>query len=290
MINSLKDLAIGQYSFIMVSIQIKNLINQEIFYININLTSSVFDLKKEIESQQENISASGIRLVFSGHLLNDFFSLYSQGVKNDSIIYLIGGEYNKNSSNSFDIENESIYRSTSFLLKPNIHVLQLKPFFSCIKSIRIRLNSQISTLDKAFSVDSKYIFKGEVLDKEQTFEYYSIISGDSIVSIQCEYTEENSNLIEKWIKRTNDYETYQKFIDSNVKTNCQNENAKRIDIRYHKIELNKKRYYKMFNENRIEKDYLPSASKKDGIKLNINYQKPSSPSTNKLPFFIRYPD
>lgn len=277
------DLTIDQYPYVYATILIKDKINREIFNITINLTNSVLDLKKEIEFIRDDKSLSNIRLVHSGYLLNDFFSLYSQGVKSGSTIYLIQELTCKNGNNS-TIDHNTDFLKNAFSSYPKIHVLFLKPLLPCIKIIKICLNMNISSMDTAFTQNTIYLFKGEILDKQQTFKYYNINDNDSLVCIPVDSAQYNSFLVDKWLKRTNDSENFQMYIDSNTKKSCQNENAKKADIRYHRIELNKKRYFRTFNESRIDEIFLPSASKSDGIKLNIDYKRPSQPSTKRLPY------
>lgn len=72
-----------------VSLLIKDKINESEFIINIFLTCSGLDLKKEIQNEKETLFFDKIRLITSGFLINDFFSLQYQGIQNGSVIYLI---------------------------------------------------------------------------------------------------------------------------------------------------------------------------------------------------------
>lgn len=73
----------------MATLQINDRINCTKFYIKVLLSNSGLDLKNDIECEQNNLSADSIRLVFSGNLLNDYFSLSHQGIKHGSVIFLI---------------------------------------------------------------------------------------------------------------------------------------------------------------------------------------------------------
>lgn len=79
-----------------VSLLINDKINKSKFIIKTQLMNSGLDLKKEIENEREILSYNKIRLVSSGFLINDFYSLQYQGIKNGSIIYLISENYKKN--------------------------------------------------------------------------------------------------------------------------------------------------------------------------------------------------
>lgn len=285
--NAFNDLTVGQYPTVFAIVHIKDKINDEIFDISIDLTNSVLDLKKLIEHNYNNISACNIRLVFSGHLLSDFFSLYSQGVKNDSIIYLINNKNDNFISLPQDEQSQNSDKISSSKLTTKIKVLHLKPTMNSIKVILINCDSVISRFDQVFSKDSIYIFKGEVLDKEKTIDYYGISDGNCLVCIPKDFINNDSNLINKWIKQTKDDESFQNYIDSNTNKNCRKEIAKHADIKFQKIELNKNRYYKTFNEERINTLYR-FETKKDEIKLITDYKKPDHPSTNRLPFYVKF--
>lgn len=73
----------------MVTLKVNDKINFTQFFIKVNLTNSGFDLKNEIEIEREDLSARDIRLIFSGRILDDYFSLFHQGIKDGSEIFLI---------------------------------------------------------------------------------------------------------------------------------------------------------------------------------------------------------
>lgn len=73
----------------MATLQINDRINITQFYVKVHLENSGFDLKKEIEFEHESLSANSIRLIFSGRVVSDDFSLFHQGIKHGSIIFLI---------------------------------------------------------------------------------------------------------------------------------------------------------------------------------------------------------
>lgn len=80
---------INSISDSIVTLQINDRINFTRFYIRVHLEKSGFDLKNEIELEHEGLSANNIRLIFAGRVLDDYFSLYHQGIKHGSIIFLI---------------------------------------------------------------------------------------------------------------------------------------------------------------------------------------------------------
>lgn len=279
-----------QYPYVNAILHVKDNINNKMFDININLSSSVLDLKKEIEYSSDNLSSSNIRLVSSGHLLNDFFSLYSQGIQNNSIIFIIQRSHSKIESElnlEGEKENETTENFSNSTIIINVYLVQ--PVVSSIKIIKIQSYSSISKLESVFP-KSTFIFKREILDKKQTFDYYGISNNDSIASIGSSFSQEKL-LIDKIIKKTSDYDEFKRSIEINKSKNYRNELARKIDFKYTKIELSKKRYLRTFNDEKINNRILmPKETKISSIKLNIEYEKPSRPSTKRLPFYRKYND
>lgn len=96
-----------------VSLLVKDKINSTSFIIKTNLTNSGIDLKKQIENERDNIFFDKIRLISSGSIVNDFYSLQHQGFKNGSIIFLIPEKKLKNVSNIIQISPLKNYNFTT---------------------------------------------------------------------------------------------------------------------------------------------------------------------------------
>ncbi|KAK8896383.1 hypothetical protein M9Y10_014281 [Tritrichomonas musculus] len=232
-----------------VILQVKDFINRTFFSITTHLTNTALDLKHEVESERDNLSAQNMRLVFSGHLLNDYFTLISQGIKNGSTLYLISEKPQHNAKDEF--KNDSVCSS-----KPNesksstslLHIFQVSR--SCVRArhVKLSLNNAIISLDQAFSSNTIYIFSGEILDKTRSFEYYNITNESTIVLLPIDYSNSDPSIMEKWLKLTNDKENFQSLVDSNTKKSCTRENSRLIDLKYNNLELNRKQFLSFYNE------------------------------------------
>lgn len=232
-----------------ITLKIRDNINNEVFDIKVPLSYSGYDLKMEIANEHENLFADNMRLVFSGKLLNDFFSLDFQKIKNNSAIFLISQPKPKKDLDEPEnqIKNVDNNDSSTTLL----HILQVNPRVVNKRKAKLRLESYIVNMDHIFSSNTIYIYHGEILDKYQTFDYYGIHNDSIIVVLPEDYSNENPALLDKWIKMSSDSETFQNLISSNANKSCKAENSRLIDMRYNNIELNRKHYLSVFNEQNV---------------------------------------
>lgn len=247
----MKSFQINHDENLIVILHIKDNINQSNFYVKVPLSISGHDLKKEIESQNENLEYQNMRLVFNGKLLSDYFSLYHQGIKNSSVIYLIPQKVQKIEDNE---TLETPLNNNKSSTKQRLRVFQVSQTCVRAKTVELYLKSSIFKLDGVFTTNTLYIYHGTILDKTKTFEYYNIINESTIIILPADLAKANPSFLEKWIKITNDSDGFQLMIDSKAKKSCIRESSRLIDISYNNLELKRKAYFSVFNENRINRN------------------------------------
>lgn len=268
-----------------IILTIKDRINQSTFDINASQDISGLDLKNAIEEKIENLKAQDIRLVYSGHQLNDYFSLHHQGIKNKSILYLIPQKVKKLEDDQIsDKSDQSLNSNGASSTASFLNVFQVSNRCVRIRKIKLFLNYLIIKLDHAFQPDSIYIFNGIVLDKSKPFEYYNIKNESTIVFIPKELSLSNPILLEKWLKLTNDPDCFQTLVDSKTKKSCSKEGSRLIDLKYNNIELKKNRYRSILNDTNLSKNFS-NYYQNDKTQLITNYGQIDSPSVDPLPGF-----
>lgn len=256
---------------------IKDNINQTKFYVKVPLSISGLDLMNEIETQNDKLKGQKFRLVFAGKLLNDYFSLHRQGIKNTSVIYLIHQKIQETETSNDSENTIKINDNSAFL-----YIFQVGQKCTRTRKVKLFLNSLINKLDAAFSTNSLYVYNGMVLDKTNTFNFYNIKNEATIVFIPEGLSKANPGLLDKWINLTNDACRFQTLIDSNTKKTCARESSRLIDIKYNNLELKKRSYHSVFNENNINKQ-LSNYHYDDSEITKTQYGPIGSPSENPLP-------
>ena len=148
------------------------------------------------------------------------------------------------------------------------------------RRVIVKNDSKIRILNNILRNNTNtFIYKGNIIDSESTFEEIDISDGTLIVAIKNPTNFVNEEII-KWIRLTNDsyFENKVKVL-SNKK--LKREQSRIKDIRYMKLEGNFQMYknhsHRMFLKNKVEKN----SSLTDD--LNINYHPLLKPSTDAMP-------
>lgn len=170
---------------------------------------------------------------------------------------------------------------------PQITLQSAKDFFiyafqPCyrIRHIKIKPHYLISILNIIYPNDTILIYKGQVLERKNSFNYYKILNDDKIIVLPFELTKSSPELIDKWKKESLDIESFEQKLNLQINSNCRKEISRIRDLKTFKSEL--KRSKIGLNSN----NYLNSLydfKKKDDTKLNIDYPKSDFPSCEPLP-------
>lgn len=193
---------------------------------------------------------------------------------------------------------------------PNIISIFLYQPHMRIQRLRVKSDRTISTLSSNYIRDMTFIYKGQILNKDQTFSFYDIPDGSKIAMIPEDAMKANPSFREKWLNITCDKENFDKKIEMSTNSDCRKEMSRLSDIRYQKLEL-KRRNHSFFIRSRMntnsqnffssssEKeannsegsnqvnnyyfDLYKKGSKKNEIQLNVNYEPSDVPSADPLP-------
>lgn len=154
-----------------------------------------------------------------------------------------------------------------------------------IRHIKLDSNNCISILYAIYPNDSKFIFKGQILDISKTFLQYQINNENKIVLISPMMIHYNPFLVDRWLKITNDQKSFEERIDLNVNKNSRLEIARLKDIKLLKLEVKRKKYDKYLkSQNSNQYNSIESINKNQtDEKLEINYKSIDSPSIDPLP-------
>lgn len=154
-----------------------------------------------------------------------------------------------------------------------------------IRHIKLDSNNCISILYAIYPNDSKFIFKGQILDISKTFLQYQINNENKIVLISPMMIHHNPFLVDRWLKITNDQKSFEERINLNVNKNSRLEIARLKDIKLLKLEVKRKKFDKYLkSQNASQYNSIESISKNQtDEKLEINYKSIDSPSIDPLP-------
>lgn len=160
-----------------------------------------------------------------------------------------------------------------------VHILLYVPHHFWRRVI-VKKDSKMRILNNILKNNTNtFIYKGNIIDSESTFEEINILDGTFIVAIKNPTNFVNEEII-KWIRLTNDsyFENKVKVL-SNKK--LKREQSRIKDIRYMKLEGNcqmyKKHSHRMFLNQRVEKNISLD------VDLNTNYLPLITPSTDAMP-------
>ncbi|KAK8842427.1 hypothetical protein M9Y10_026010 [Tritrichomonas musculus] len=154
-----------------------------------------------------------------------------------------------------------------------------------IRHIKLDSNNCISILYAIYPNDSKFIFKGQILDISKTFLQYQINNENKIVLISPMMIHHNPFLVDRWLKITNDQKSFEERINLNVNKNSRLEIARLKDIKLLKLEVKRKKFDKYLkSQNASQYNSIESINKNQtDEKLEINYKSIDSPSIDPLP-------
>ncbi|OHS93969.1 hypothetical protein TRFO_11441 [Tritrichomonas foetus] len=128
-----------------------------------------------------------------------------------------------------------------------------------IQHVRININKPISTLDHIYNTDKTFIYNGQILDKQKTFENYNISDGSKIVMLTDEIYKNNKSYADRWLHITRDGDIFNERIEMTTNVECKKEIARLSDLKFGKLELKPKRLLRAFSQP-IAQNYGNSSS------------------------------
>lgn len=186
-------------------------------------------------------------------------------------------------SNSNDLFKESEYsdQQKTSQCRNDYYIYAFQPC-KRIRHIRIRPHYFISILDTIYPNDSILINKGQILDRNNSFEFYKILNDDKIIVLPFHLANSKPELIEKWRKESLDEENFEQKMNWQINSSCRRELSRIRDLKFLKSEL-KRNQKRLDSTNYLARIY---ENKKNDIKLNIDYNQKDSPSCEPLPVFF----
>lgn len=169
-----------------------------------------------------------------------------------------------------------------------------------LKRVSVSSKQPISLLNSLFPNEEKvYIYKGQVLSTNKTFEQYDFGSFEHVVALTSSTIDENGVFSEssfnfkrspdfdydkyKWIQMTKDAENFAEKVSAAASRISSREFARLRDLRL--IKLEQKRSFWSKKCSRFISSNIPSTtfSKKD-IPLVIDFKQYESPRSEAMPF------
>jgi hypothetical protein len=109
------------------------------------------------------------------------------------------------------------------------------------QTVRVRPSNPISSLQSLIP-DADFIFKGEVLNENQTFSFYDIQSKDTVVALP----KRRSGEVTQWTRITRHYDDFQESMRSATNFKTENEGARLRDLFWRRREMRPGRCRRMF--------------------------------------------
>jgi hypothetical protein len=145
-----------------------------------------------------------------------------------------------------------------------------------VRFISARLSGQILSLQSLWPDHPKtFIFNGIELSLHQTFAYYGLHEGDSLIALPREAERSSAN---SWLHLTRDEDNFKESIQFLLDPTTSGETARLRDLHMARLERRPRAFMKMCNDFSHKK-----AERRSSSGTRISTQTPTSPSTDALP-------
>lgn len=150
-----------------------------------------------------------------------------------------------------------------------------------IKILKTKPSLKIITLQKMYQSSMTFIFNGQILCENQTFEFYAIKNEDYIIALHKKSKKKISFNLFHWLNESRN-DTFRENVQMIMRKESKAEAARLFDLSLYKIEGNRKIYMKHIKRNM--NDILGDNSKSsENIDLIVDYPNSEVPSCSSLP-------